>query len=143
MGITLDVTFAIQIVSFLVLWAILRRLLFEPMLEVLEKREQRTRGSLEAASHMHADVEAMRADYDARVRSARQKSLADLEASRKLTAAEERTILGAARDQAAARLATSRAEVGLQIEAARTTLQRDAATLARQLVEKVVGRSIA
>lgn len=143
MEISVDITFAIQIVSFFILWAVLRRLLFAPMVDVLEKREERTRGSLEAASHIHADVEAMRADYQEHIRGARQKSIEELEASRKLTIAEERTILGAARDQAAARLAVSRGEIGRQVEAARATLDRDAAGLAQELVAKVVGRQLA
>ena len=143
MEISLDVTFAIQIVSFLLLWALLRRLLFEPMLEVLEKRDERTRGSLEVASHIHGDVAAMRAEYEELVRAARQKSVEELEASRKLTTAEERTVLGAARDQAAARLATSRVDIARQVEGARAKLDRDAGTLANQLVERVVGRALA
>jgi F-type H+-transporting ATPase subunit b len=143
MGISVDVTFAIQIVSFLILWAVLRRLLFDPMLDVLDQRNERTRGSLEAASHMRADVEAMRAEYDARVAAAREKSLADLEESRKLTTAEERTVLGAARDQAAGRLASARVEISKEIDAARGVLEGEAAALAGQLIEKVVGRRLA
>lgn len=143
MGISVDVTFAIQIVSFLILWAVLRRLLFEPMLDVLDERDARTKGSLDAATHMHADVEAMRAEYDARVSAARDKSFAELEESRKLTTAEERTVLGAARDQAAGRLANARVEISKEIEAARKVLAGDATALAGQLIEKVVGRRLA
>lgn len=142
MGISVDVTFAIQIASFLVLWAVLKRLLFEPMLDVLDQRDERTRGSLAAASHMHADVEAMRGEYDARVAAAREKSSAELEDSRKLTAAEERTILGAARDQAAGRMASARADISREIEAARKVLAGESMTLAGRLIEKVVGRPL-
>jgi len=142
MGISVDGTFAIQIFSFLILWAVLKRLLFEPMLDVLDKREERTRGSLELASRIHADVAAMRSEYEAHIREARDQSLRELEESRKLTTAEERTILGAARDQAAARLTLARAEIGRQVEAARDQLHRDAAGLSRQLVQQVVGRPL-
>jgi len=143
MGISLDGTFAIQIVSFLILWVALKRLLFEPMMAVLEERQSRTAGSHEAASHMHADVAAMRADYERHTRAAREKSLADLEESRKLTASEERAVLGAARDQAAARIALARTEIGRQVESARATLRADGAALAAQLAQKVVGRDLA
>ena len=143
MGISVDVTFAIQIISFLILWAVLKRLLFEPMLDVLDEREARTKGSLEAATHMHSDVEGMRAEYDARMSAAREKSFAELEESRKLTIAEERTILGAARDQAAGRLASARVEISKEIDAARTVLAGEASALAGQLIEKVVGRRLA
>lgn len=143
MGISLDGTFAIQIVSFLILWVVLKRLLFDPMLDVLDERQKRTVGSHEAASHMHADVAAMRADYERHTRAAREKSLADLEESRKLTAAEERTVLGAARDQAAARIALARTDIGRQVDAARSTLRSEGAALAAQLAEKVVGRALA
>jgi F0F1-type ATP synthase membrane subunit b/b' len=91
MGISIDGTFAIQIVSFFLLWAVLKRLLFDPMLAVLDEREHRTAGAREQASHMHADVAAMRADYEERLRAARDASLAELEASRKVTATRPAT----------------------------------------------------
>lgn len=143
MGIDIDGTFAIQIASFLILWVILKRLLFEPTVAVLDERDARTRGSHEAASHMHANVAAMRAEYDQRVRAARETSIAELEASRKLTASEERTVLGAARDQAAARIAKARTDVSRQAEAAHAELRADAARLGSELVQKVGGRELA
>lgn len=139
MSIDIDASFAIQIASFLLLWVVLRRLLFEPMLEVLENRERRTVGAHREASQMHSDVAAMRADYEEHVRRAREKSVAELEASRKVTAAEERTILGAARDQASAVVGRARADIALQVAAARDGLRDDATTLARQMVAKVIG----
>jgi len=142
MGISVDGTFAIQIVSFLILWVVLRRILFDPMLKVLDERQSRTSGSLEMASHIRSDVESLRAEHADRVAQARDRSMRQLEESRKLTTEEERTVLGAARAQATARLATTRVEISEQVARARATLERDTATLATQLVEKVVGRPV-
>jgi F0F1-type ATP synthase membrane subunit b/b' len=45
-----DITFVIQIISFFVLWFGLKRLLFDPVLQVVDERKARTVGVREEAA---------------------------------------------------------------------------------------------
>ncbi len=143
MGISIDWTFAAQIITFLIVWAGLKSLLFDPMLGVLEERESRTKGNQEKASTLRSEAEALHADYEERIREVRHALHEQLEENRKAAVAEERQIVAAARDAAAAQLSETRAEVAAQIEQARAALRGQAEALAAEVADRVLGRQAA
>ena len=138
-----DISFVVQIVSFLVLWFGLKRLLFDPALHVLEERERRTVGERHAADALRKAAEGSAADYERRMHEIRVKLAADAEATFKAIEAEERTILSAARDQAGTQLMQLRERLARQANEARPALASEAHTLARQMLERVLGRTVA
>jgi hypothetical protein len=76
-----DISFVVQIVSFLVLWFGLKRLLFDPALHVLEERERRTVGARDAADGLRKAAEGSAADNEQRMKAIRVKFAADGSAS--------------------------------------------------------------
>ncbi len=143
MGISLDASFGIQIASFFLLWLVLKQLLFDPMLRVLEERERRTLGNERAAQRLRAEAEALRAECDERLAAVRHELLEQSEETRKAARTEERRIIAQARAAAARHLAAARAEIAAQAEAARAALRADAQAIAAQMAEKVLGRRAA
>ena len=143
MGISIDSSFLVQIVSFLILWAILKRLLFDPMLGVLEERERRTDGNLKVAEELRDQAAALRNEHETSIHAVRRAVTEQSEESRKAALADERQIIAASRDQAAVALNNTRAEIAVQIEKARQRLRGQAADLATQIAEKVLGRKAA
>jgi len=143
MGISIDSSFLVEIVSFLILWAILKRLLFDPMLGVLEERERRTDGNLKAAEELRNQAAALRDEHETSIHVVRRAVTEQGEESRKAALAEERQIIAASRDQAAVTLNNTRAEIAAQIEEARQRLSGQAANLATQIADKVLGRTAA
>ncbi|HVM97426.1 MAG TPA: ATP synthase F0 subunit B [Candidatus Acidoferrales bacterium] len=138
-----DFTFVIQLVSFLILWMGMKRLLFDPMIQVLEQREARTAGARQTAAELRAAAEGSAADYDRRLQEVRVKVGAEAQSSRATIEAEERKRIGEARDQAAAQLAQLRESLARQTEEARAGIAAEAQTMAAQMVERVVGRRLA
>ncbi len=135
--------FVIQIVSFFLLWAALKRLLFDPASEVLSQREQRTTGVRAEAAKMQHDVEAMSADYDRRVLEVRRELAADLDRERAAIDQQEREVVTSAQTAAAAALATEREKMEGQATAARADLATRSRDLAALMVERVAGRKFA
>lgn len=138
-----DISFVIQIISFLVLWVGLKRLLFDPVLHVLEERESRTRGAASEAAAMRASAETAAAEYDRRLHEARQAASAEAQGERASTHAEEQQILTAAREQAGTQLTQLRESLSRQADAARPVLAVEARDLATRMVERVIGRPLA
>jgi len=136
MGISIDSSFLVEIVSFLILWAILKRLLFDPMLGVLEERERRTDGNLKAAEDLRNQAAALRDEHETSIHVVRRAVTEQGEESRKAALAEERQIIAASRDQAAVTLNNTRAEIAAQIEEARQRLSGQAANLATQIADR-------
>jgi F-type H+-transporting ATPase subunit b len=138
-----DFSFVIQIASFLVLWFGLKRLLFDPVLHVLEEREARTSGAQHRAVELKAEAEVSAAEYERRLHESRVASFAEAEVARSASRDEERRILAEVREQASAQLAQLRDNLGRQAEAARPALASEARDLASLMAERVVGRGLA
>ncbi len=141
--ITLDSSFAVQIVCFLVLWIGLKRLLFDPTLQVLEERERRTVGERHAADTLRKTAEQAATDYERRMHAMRITLGAEAETSFKTIEAEERKILSDAREHASAQLMQLRESLARQANEARPALSSEAQTLAGDMLERVIGRSLA
>jgi len=137
-----DSSFLIQIASFLLLWLGLKRLLFDPVMRVLEAREARTTGMLLEAADLKARAEQSAAEYDRRMRDIYQQLAADAERARTAAVAEERQLIRSARDQASSALLQAREGLGRQAESARALLAADAQELSARMLERIAGRPL-
>ncbi len=138
-----DISFLIQIASFVVLWFGLKRLLFDPMIEVLEAREARTTGAGRLAAESKAAADQSAAEYERRMREVRLALAGDTETARAANQTEERRLLSAARQQASTELIRLRETLARQADAARPALAAEAHELATRIVDRVVGRAFA
>lgn len=138
-----DFSFVIQIVSFFILWFGLKRLLFDPMLHVLEERESRTSGTRHAAAEMTAAAQVSQAEYERRMHDVRLALAAEADAARNANQAEEQKLLSETRSQASAQLAQLRDSLRRQADQARPALTAEARELASRIMEQVVGRPLA
>jgi F-type H+-transporting ATPase subunit b len=137
-----DFSFLIQIASFVILWVGLKRLLFDPVLNVLELREARTAGNNRAAAAMKAAAEVSSAEYDRRLQEVRHRLSAETEATRSATQLDERRVLATAREQAGAQLDQLRENLARQAQAARPALDAEAHDLSLRMLARVIGRTL-
>ena len=135
-----DISFVVQIVSFLVLWFGLKRLLFDPTLKVLDERERRTAGAQKAAAELRETATSAAADYDQRLHDIRLKLAGETEAARNAIQTDERKVLADAREQATAQLSQLRERLTRQVGEARPALASEAAALAQQMTDRLLGR---
>jgi F-type H+-transporting ATPase subunit b len=138
-----DSSFLIQIVLFIVLWIGLKRLLFDPVLHVLETRDARTSGLNREAAAMKASAEQSAAEYERRMREVRHEISASAEAERAAAHTEERQRIAEARQQASNQVMQLRDRLADEAEAARTALGAEAHELSVRMLESVVGKKIA
>ena len=137
-----DISFAIQIVLFLILWATLKRWLFDPTLRVLDARRERTSGQLAEAERLREETAKMRCDYEAALQAARVAAREESTRIRGETEAEEARILASARAEAGEIVRGVRSRVAIEVEAARATMARDAAELSVEAAERILGRRV-
>lgn len=137
-----DFTFVIQFVSFLILWQILRRLAWMPMLRVLEERSERTDGNRKKAAEQRAEAERAARRYEEELARARAEVAAALQGARARIAAEEQALLAEARKVAQARLQETREQLAREFATARAGITRQADELGRILAQRVLGRNV-
>jgi F-type H+-transporting ATPase subunit b len=140
--IALDYSVAVQIIAFLVLWFLLSKVLFGPFLGLVEERERRTDGARAEAARLAAEGERLRSEYERAVEATKEEGrrLREelLEEGRRT---QERLVIES-RDAAARLLESVRDEMQRAMRREREAAAEEAAGIARQMAEKILGRRV-
>jgi len=138
-----DGTVVVQLVLFLVVFVIANRFLFQPYLQLRERRRAGIEGARAEAERMTAQADAKLADYEKQLTVARDRANDEGRKVRLEAAAEERKVTEAAK--ASAQKATDAAQAAMrsETEAARAQLLPQADALARSISSKLLGREVA
>jgi F-type H+-transporting ATPase subunit b len=133
---------ALLVVLFMLLVRVLNRLLFQPLLGVLDERDQKIEGTRTRAAELNQEAEAELARHEAAVRAAR----AEAERGRKAALEAARTrhaeSVSAARSESARVVESARAQLRAALGEARRVLQTQTRELAREAAARVLGRSL-
>jgi F-type H+-transporting ATPase subunit b len=140
--IEINLTIVIQVVQFLILVFILNRLLFKPITDTIEKREEKIAGWEEKARELHETVRARFAEYENRLEQARvgaRQQQAEL--TRELEQREEERVREASA-RAAQEVAETQKTMEEETERLRGELREQAREMSQLLAEKVLGRKV-
>jgi F-type H+-transporting ATPase subunit b len=140
--ISIDFSIVIQIVLFLIFWAILRRVLFTPMGRLMEERDRRTEGTQLQADVMLQEGKKLQAEYEAAIAKARAEGEAVKSEIRQEAAKARDLIIAQGREVAAEKAQSIRAEVQEELAQARQTIVQEAENIAQDMAEKILGRKL-
>jgi F-type H+-transporting ATPase subunit b len=140
--INVDYTVLFQIVFFLVLWFLLNRLVFTPFGRLLGQREQRTEGVRAETESLIQEGERLRTEYEDKIARATEEGNALKEAILKEALLTRERSVTRAHEDAARRLQTAREEIQREVQKGRELAAREAAVIAEQMAEKILGRKI-
>ena len=141
-SVDLDLTFLGQLVLFALLIALLRPLLFEPVLRVFEEREKRTDGVRAQARAMQERAGELLRRYEGELEKVRQAAAQEREALRAELARAEGKILSEAREAAKKIISDGRRRIEKEIGAIRFDLGMTSERLGREIARAVMGREI-
>jgi F-type H+-transporting ATPase subunit b len=113
-------------------------LVHRPLTAVLAERRNRTQGAMEKARADIAAAEARTADYEQRLREARQKIFKNQEARRQQANQSRSQAVNLARARAQEQVKQAAADIEQDKQQALSTLQSDAARLAGDIVRTVL-----
>jgi F-type H+-transporting ATPase subunit b len=135
-------TVLVQIVAFLALWFLLSKILFKPFIALLEERENRTEGLKAAAALLVAEGERLRAEYESAIAKANEEGAAVKEIILQEARQTRERLLAESRAQAAERMTAVREDIKKEMAKGRELALQEAAVIARQMAEKVLGRMV-
>ena len=113
-------------------------LVYRPLTAVLAERRSRTEGAMEKARADIASAEARTAEYEQRLREARQKVFKNQETRRQQAAQLRSQAVQQARSRAQEQVKQARASMDTDKQAATARLQSDAERLATEIVRTVL-----
>lgn len=141
--IDIDLTVVVQFVLFLILLGVANKLLFQPYLQLRERRKAGIEGSRAEAERMTAQADSKLADYEKQLGAARNRANDEGRKVRAEAAAHEKEVTDKARTETQKSIDAATAKMRAETDAARLQLLPQATTLARQIASKLLGREVA
>jgi F-type H+-transporting ATPase subunit b len=136
--IDVDVTVAIQFVTFTVALFSIWGLIINPYLEAREMREEGTLGSREEADEMEALAQARLKEHDERMVQLRREAMELRESLRAEGAAKQQDMLSAARAELSAKAKEEQAKIAQKVSAAEAELEERAKQLSELMLAKIL-----
>ncbi len=132
----------LTIIAVFILFLFLSRFLFNPVRKMLESRSTKIAGDIESAQKDKTDASAMKAEYEAKLKSVDKEAEAILADARKRGLENENRIIAQAKEEAAAILERARTEAELEKQKAADEVKREMITIASAMASKVVAANI-
>ncbi len=140
--IDIDSTFFIQLVIFVVMFLVLRQLLFRPVIRIIEARREETEGKRMAAEEFDEETRKLNKDVEKKISEI--KSSASTERAKLVEQSrhQERDLLAKAREDSRSVVEQTKKETSEQTEKVWQTLREEINSFASTAATKVLGRQI-
>lgn len=140
--VSLDYSLGIQIVNFILLIFILNRLLYKPLLGMIDKRKQQFAESEAEIRRLQETVEQKMAAYEEKLRQAKVTAIEQKNEIIRQGAEEAKEIIDAVRAKIPGLMEQFQARMEEEIDAAKRTLTGQSRKLSVEIAEKVLGRRL-
>jgi len=124
----------------LLLTALLNRLLFKPVLRVMEERERAIRSARELADRSADNARLASAEFEKKTAEARAELYRQMDEMRRAAMNERADIMTRTRAEAESEIAAATAKLTAEAEEARRRLSTEADALGAAVAERILGR---
>lgn len=132
----------LMIIAVFFLFLIASHYLFNPVRDMLEKRQNKIRDELDCAAADMEEAKALKEEYEARLKNVEKEAEEILADARKRALSNENKIVAAAKEEAARIIERANTEAVLEKKKAADDVKREMVTLASLLAGKVVDAAI-
>jgi F-type H+-transporting ATPase subunit b len=140
--VSLDKSLIVQVATFLLLLALLSRVLYRPLVTKMEERTQAIKKSLEEAQQARAEAQKQREEHAAKIQAAYAEAQAIRAEALREAGEEQRRLVESARAEATRLVDSARAEMEQDVKRARQDLRREVGDLAVAVAERLIQRSL-
>ncbi len=129
-------------IAIFVMFALMSYLLFNPARDMLKKRADKVKDNIDSAEKAKADAEALRAEYEGKLREVQKEADAILSDARKKALENEAKIIDHAKEEAAGIIARAQKQAELEMKKAEDDIKKEIITVASLIAGKVVSEKI-
>lgn len=133
---------SLMIIAVFVLFLVASHLLFNPVRDMLEKRQEKIKTELDSAASDMEEARSLKEEYEARLKNVDKEAEAILADARKRALVNENKIVADAREEAARIIERANTEAELEKKKAADDVKREMVTLASLMAGKVVSAAI-
>ncbi len=131
-----------QLVNFIVLLIVLNFILFKPIRQIMQEREQGIGSALGDAKAAQDRMQKLLEQYNTSLAEAKQKATAAYNTIYQQGLEAQRDMISAERSKAGEMLDKARAEIAAAAGAARVDLKKEAERLSQEITSKLLGRAV-
>ena len=135
-------TIIFQILNLLLLMVLFKKYLFEPVTEILEKRQAEIEGHYQEAQQAETDAKAMKADYESKMAGARQEADRVIKTATESANAMSASIVEDARTQADQLKRRAQTEIDLERRRAFDEVKGELSGIALDIASQVIEREV-
>lgn len=129
-------------IAVFLLFVALSYILFNPVRDMLKKRQEMVQETKDTANREKDDALQMKAEYEARLKNAEAEAEEILSQARKRALKNERVILDEAKEEAARIIANANVQIELEKKKAMDDLKQEVISIATMMAGKVVAASM-
>lgn len=129
-------------VAVFLLFMALSYILFDPVRDMLKKRQEMVQETKDTANKEKEDALSLKAEYEARLKSVEAEAEEILSQARKRALKNERVILDEAKEEAARIIANANVQIELEKKKAMDDLKQEVISIATMMAGKVVAASM-
>ena len=133
---------AAQVTGFILLWMILAKFLFRPVLGLLQARQDEIKGTYEAAENERAKADELRADYERRLAGIEAKARARIQEAIKSGDDAKNEIIADARRRSEDILRRGEEELAREREKILSEIREEVVDLSLEAAGKLVGETL-
>lgn len=141
--INVNATLIVQIINFLILIFIINRILFRPIMDIVEKRSAKIKNEEERLNNLEEETRALIEKCSSIEKETRKKAMEQSALLRKEASDQSEEIFNKVKDEINGIRDEADKEIQSKIEEASLSLKKFASDIAEELTEKVIGRRFA
>jgi F-type H+-transporting ATPase subunit b len=131
-----------QIINFIILFVLLRIVLYKPILNLLESRKQRIQESLEYAEQVKRDAAEQQKEFEKKLEETRREAQAAAAAAAQVGEKEREAILAQAREDARKMVEQAKGQIEYERKQMLSELREEVVRLSLLAAQKVVSQSL-
>jgi F-type H+-transporting ATPase subunit b len=132
----------ILLIAFIIIIFPLNSLIFQPLIRVMEEREEKIGGARTRAEQVQQQAQEALDRYEESIRTAHEEATAERRRKLDVARSEMQAVTAKAKEEATADISRAREELGASLGEARDTLRGSAEELATLAAERILGRSL-
>ncbi|MGC9324511.1 MAG: F0F1 ATP synthase subunit B [Desulfomonilia bacterium] len=141
--IELNWTFFVQVVNFLILMFILNKILYKPILKVLDERDERIVGGQQKAKKLTDERENLFREYNQKLYAAKVEAMNIKNASRNQAVEQANAIIEEARKKADEIIIQMQQDMSQEIARVKKELEPELGIMAATIAQQILGRKVA
>ena len=139
--IKIDINLVFTIINLLVLYLLMKKFLFGPIIKVMDVRKAMIDQQFAGAKEQEDQAKALKEQYEGALKSAREESFQIMEQARKEAKAQANKTVEDTQAKVSAMLAKAQEDINTERENAMRQMKDDVASLAMEAAGKIIGKN--